>query len=312
MNPETKLTDEDIRGICERHGITYKSHERITTGFSHEVHRLNDDLVIKLFNKATNKNYLCEKSILSLNVDGMRKPRLVAFYDGSDDERAYIIMSYLNGTSLGKVWHKIPDTHRERLIEDISKTLRSFQSISLDVLDIPTPGTWDNYLQQKVEKILGRLKEKSIITEERSAEVVGVLKKARTYFADNEELHVLYWDIHFDNFIVDENYELLGIIDLENVRTLPIDYPLFVVCRQMEEPHKYLAEADEKYADKKDYQHLWGWYQKYYPEVFTPENLEERILTYQLLDELHLMIEWSHDAELRKSFQDKLSAFHNL
>lgn len=190
MNPETQLTDDDILRICERHGIPYKNHERITTGFSHEVHRLNDDLVIKLFNKSTNKNYLCEKTILSLNVDGMRKPKLIASYDGSDEDRSYIIMSYLDGTSLGKVWHTISDMHRERLIEDISKTLRSFQSISFDSLSMITSETWDEYFWQKVEELLSRLKKKSIITEECSAEVTSVFKKALKYFADNEDLHL--------------------------------------------------------------------------------------------------------------------------
>ncbi|MCA9301194.1 phosphotransferase [Candidatus Nomurabacteria bacterium] len=315
MNPKTKLNDDEIRRICHRHGIKYKSHERITTGFSHEVHRLNDDLVIKLFNKETKKNYFVEKSILFGNFPAIKKPQFVAGYDrldSFDSERAYIIMSYLDGVSLGKVWHKVSDGNREKLIEEISSTLKAFQAIPAESLAIDSHDNWVEYLWNKVNKLIYRLKQKDIISAGRETDVISAFQKAIRYFAEDEPLQTIYWDIHFDNFIVDKDYNLLGIIDLENVRRLPIDYPLFVIRRQMKEPHKYLAEEDEKYAKKEDYQNLWGWYQRYYPEMFTPKNLEERILTYQLLDELHLMIDWSHDAELRESFEDKIEKFHNL
>jgi hypothetical protein len=57
MNPETRLTDDEIKSICARHDILYYSHTRINFGFSHEVHRLNDDLIIKLFNRNSLVNF---------------------------------------------------------------------------------------------------------------------------------------------------------------------------------------------------------------------------------------------------------------
>jgi hypothetical protein len=312
MNPETKIGDEDISLICSGHEIIYKNYERITTGFSHEVHRLNDDLVIKLFNKETKKNYLCEKAILSGNFPAIKRPRLVASYDGTDSERAYIIMSYLDGVSLGRIWHEAPDKKREKLIEEISRTLKAFQEIPAENLSMPSCDNWEEYFWNKVNKLIYRLKQKDIISAELEADIIAAFQKAINYFAEDEPLQAVYWDIHFDNFIVEKDYNLLGIIDLENVRRLPVDYPLFVIRRQMEEPHRYLAEEDEKYANKEDYKNLWKWYQEYYPEMFVPDNLEERILTYQLLDELHLMIGRSHDAGFRESFKDKIDKFHNF
>lgn len=64
MNPETKLTDEQIKAICARHDIQYQSHIRINTGFSHEVHRLNNDLLIKLFNTGKPRNFETELTLL--------------------------------------------------------------------------------------------------------------------------------------------------------------------------------------------------------------------------------------------------------
>ena len=302
MNPETKITTEELQRICLRHGIAYVSHERITTGFSHEVHRLNDDLVIKLFNKESKKNYICESRILGIEGSEILKPRLVATFEDSEMERAYIIMSYVPGKSLGSIWHLATDQQREDLIKQIAIVLRAFQSIDPTVLDFKEIKSSRDYLQNKSEKLITNLLAKKIVSEERALEVRSVVGRMLDYFPADEPAKPVYWDIHFDNFIVDEQYILQAIIDLENVRTLPLDYPLFVIEKQMRDPKKYLAEEDEKYADTKDYIHLEEWYNRYYPEMFKADHLQERIKLYRLLDELHLMIDWSHDAELRDSF----------
>lgn len=302
MNPETKITTDEVRRICARHGIKYLSHSRITTGFSHEVHRLNDDLILKLFNKSSNKNFLCESRVLEVEDSRILKPKLIATYEPDNDERSYIIMSYIEGRSLGGIWHLANDEQRERLIQQISNVLQAFQDINQDFLQLEDYGSWQNYLDSKSNKLVTKLLNKSIISEETSDEILGVISRIKPYFGADEPIKPVYWDIHFDNFIVNEEYELQAIIDLENVRILPLDYPLFVVRKQMELPHKYLAEEEEKYADMADYVHLWDWYEKYYPQMFAFDHLEKRVKLYQLLDELHLMIDWSHDSELRESF----------
>lgn len=303
MNPETKITTDEVRRICARHGVKYLSHDRITTGFSHEVHRLNDDLILKLFNKSSNKNFLCESQVLKVEDSRILKPKLVASYESEGDERSYIIMSYVQGRSLGGIWHLATDVQRERLIQQISIVLQAFQDINPEFLKLEEHGSWQNYLDYKSNKLVDKLLEKSIITKQSSIEVLKVMDRARTFFKEDEPVKPVYWDIHFDNFIVNKDFELQAIIDLENVRILPLDYPLFVVKKQIAFPQRYLAEEEEKFADKADYVHLWNWYKKYYPQMFAYEHLEERVKLYQLLDELHLMIDWSHDSELRESFK---------
>lgn len=99
MNPETKLTDEQIKAICARHNIPYHSHARINTGFSHEVHKLNDDLIIKLFNTSNPVNFKTELTLLQSDLDFPR-PRLVASHQSTDaQDRSYIIMSFVSGFS---------------------------------------------------------------------------------------------------------------------------------------------------------------------------------------------------------------------
>ena len=91
------------------------------------------------------------------------------------------------------------------------------------------------------------------------------------------------------------------------MRIAALDYPLFVVKKLTDEPQKYLREEDEKYANLKDYARLKEWYKKYYPEMFAFDNLEQRIKIYQLIDTLHLLVDWSSDRELYKKL-DELTA----
>ena len=302
MNPETKLTDEQVKVVCVRHNIPYHSHTRINTGFSHEVHKLNDDLVIKLFNTSNPVNFKTELALLQSVLDFPR-PKLVANYEGTNkQDRSYIIMGFVPGISLGSKWHEATDEQRERLIQDISKTL-----VTINRLDPKTIGDtsddWQTIVEKRIRKLIDKLTGKNILTD-KQAEIVIATVEANGQFLADSKLYPVFWDIHFDNFIVNEQFELQAVIDLETVIIAELDYPLFVVEKLTNEPHKYLREEDEQYADLKDYARLKEWYRTYYPEMFAFENLDKRVRLYQLIDTLHLLIDWSSSTEL----YDKLDA----
>lgn len=296
MNPETKLTDEQVKEICARHNIPYRSHTRINTGFSHEVHRLNDDLLIKLFNTSKPKNFETELALLKSNLD-FPKPKLIASYQGtSEQDRSYIIMSFVSGLSLGSKWHEATDKQRERLVADISKTLTSINRLDPKIIG-DTSDDWQTTIEKSITKLTDKLLAKNILTDPQKQKIIATTEANKKYLT-NSKLCPVYWDIHFDNFLVNDDFELQAIIDLENVELSALDYPLFVVEKLMEEPHKYLREEDEKYADVKDYAKLKDWYRQYYPEMFGFENQDERVKLYLLIDTLHLLVDWSHVNEL--------------
>lgn len=302
MNPETKLTDEQVKEICARHNIPYLSHTRINTGFSHEVHRLNDDLLIKLFNTGKPKNFETELALLKSDLD-FPKPKFVASYQGtSEQDRSYIIMSFVSGLLLGSKWHKATDEQRERLIKDISKTLAAINRLDPKTIG-DTLDDWQTIVENRIRELSDKLLAKNILTDTQAEKVVATIATKKQYLIEGKLLPV-YWDIHFDNFIVNESFELQAIIDLENVELAALDYPLFVVEKLMEEPHKYLREEDEKYADVKDYAKLKDWYGQYYPEMFAFENQDERVKLYLLIDTLHLLVDWSHVNELYEKLDE--------
>ena len=301
MNPETKLTQSQVELICAKHGIGYKSHQRITSGFSHEVHRLNDDLILKVFNSTIPKVFNAELAMLESSLD-FPKPKLIARDSGELIGRSYIIMSFVPGVSLGTVWHTANNSQREQLIKVISNSLKIINTLDPDKLGGDTFPIWPDYLQSRGEELLTQLLAEKKINQKQADKVLHTLR-THSKFLTTDKLHSVYWDIHFDNFIVDENFELQAIIDLENTERAAIDYPLFIIHKLMDKPHKYLSEDYEQYVDKDDYAQLEEWYKKYYPEMFVFENQAKRTNYYLLLDTLWLLKDWSHVKDVHEDLE---------
>jgi len=300
MNPDTKITNEQIKAICSKHNIPYRSHTRITTGFSHELHRINDDLVIKIFNirkKDDSRLFKTELALLSSDAPFL-KPNLIASDDSTDIiDRSYIIMTFVSGVSLGSSWHKASEKQREELIKTISRSLRNINQIDPQSLGFLNYEPWQEQITKRAEDYVIDLCNNKIIDDSTASNVRQTFNNNIVALIDSD-LCPVYWDVHFDNFIVDSDFKLQAIIDLENVELAPLDYPLFVIQKMVDEPEKYLSEDNEKYANIKDYENLKIWYAKYYPEMFIFNNLENRVKLYQILDTLHLLKDWSHVKEL--------------
>lgn len=306
MNPDTRLTLEQLKSICSRHAIPYKSHQRITTGFSHEVHRLNNDLILKIFNSygaEDARRFKTESALLSSDLPFL-KPKFIANSERNKEfNRDYIIMTYVPGVSLGSKWHEATDLQREKLIKDICGTLRIINQVNVTSVVPEAQAEWGDSIGKRGEVLVTNLQHKGIIDTMIAKKVQAAIARNIAALAGSE-LFSVYWDVHFDNFIVDANFELQAIIDLENVELTPLDYPLFVIQKMVEEPEKYLREEDEKFADKKDYVRLKEFYRKYYPEMFAFEHLDARVKIYQLLDTLHLLKDWAHVKKLHEKLND--------
>lgn len=306
MNPDTKLTLEQIKFICSINNIPYKSHRRITTGFSHEVHRLNDDLIIKLFNTGDLSRFKTESAVLASDLLFL-KPKLVAKGEKNEFiDRNYIIMSYVPGNALGNIWHKATEEQREELIKTICASLQIISQINPRDIGLEEKQSWEECIHQRIVTLVTKLQTKNIINSPTSERILKLVERD-IHVLSNSKLYPVYWDVHFDNFIVDNNFKLQAFIDMENVELAPIDYPLTVIQKMTDEPEKYLQEEDEKYADKKDYENLKAYYKKYYPQMFVFEDLETRIKLYLLLDTLHLLVDWSHVQSLHEKLNNLLS-----
>ena len=297
MNPKTLLTTDQIINICNRHNIIYKNHTRITIGFSHEVHKLNNNTIIKLYKLGESiKYYQTELALLGSNLN-FPKAKLIACYESKNkNERNYIIMSYVDGVSLGGVWHLANNTQREKIVKDVSKALKIINTLDPALID-SSHAPLSKRIETKLTNLAEKLSSNKTISAQTANKIVQKAKDTKLYFNDTK-LFPVYYDIHFDNFIVNQNFNLQAIIDLENVEIAALDYPLFCLRKMTDEPHKYLSEQDEQFANIKDYINLIPWYKIYYPEMFAYKNPAQRLEYYQLIDTLNIMIDWIKSKEL--------------
>lgn len=301
MNPETKITEDQLKELCASHGLDYHSSTRITVGFSHEVHKLNNDMIIKIYRKYSDDRFQTELAVLK-SKQKFPKPEVIAFSNSKNlINQNYIIMSFVEGKNLGAHWHITTDMQREAIIEQLSSILRNINKINPSMLPSPHGSRWDEILMNKANDLSSKLFANNIIS---SDEKLATLQLFKSYLPvlNTSKLYPVNWDVHFDNLIIDDDFNIRAIIDLENVQIAALDFPLFVIKDMVNEPHRYMTEENEKFANKSDYMKLWGWYQRYYPEMFDFANLEQRVKAYELLNILHLMQDWSHDEQLIAKF----------
>jgi hypothetical protein len=301
MNPETTITEDQIKALCSMHGIPFTSSQRIAVGFSNEVHQINGDLIIKVY-LPEGKRYETELLVLSSSLDFPRSKVIAHASDSKIVDRSYIIMTKLEGVGLGHVWHELNDGQRESLIRQYIEMQQQITTLNIQDLPYLRTSDWSDILKYEFNQSIDRLRDRPILSKEQIATVYAKLEGAKKLFAGNA-IHPVFWDIHLDNVMVDKSGQLVGFIDFEHVVPSALDYPLFALRRLVTDPKKYATEENEKFATPKDYTQVWSWYQRYYPKMFDYPQLDERIHIYQLLDTLRLLDEWSHNPKLVKTFE---------
>jgi aminoglycoside phosphotransferase (APT) family kinase protein len=305
MNPETRVTSDQIQKLCKLHSIEFTGSERVEVGFSNEVHLVNDTLILKFY-LPEERRYETELLVLQQATE-FPSPTVIAHGEANAIvDRAYIFMSRIDGVPLGHVWHTLTHDQRNKLIRHYVSVQKEITSFNPNLFGFTTSKTWYQILLDDAHNQIFVLRKDAIITEQEAQLSIAVIE-ANKECLQTKQLYPVFWDIHLDNLLVNEHGELTGVIDFENIKYASLDYPLFALRRLVTDPAKFATEDNEKYAKTEDYQHIWGWYQKYYPEMFLFSELEQRIKIYQLLDSLRLLEEWSQDKELVDTFHALIS-----
>jgi aminoglycoside phosphotransferase (APT) family kinase protein len=305
MNPQTTLTNDQIVTVFRKHNLAQDPDiTRMTIGFTNEVYTV-DDYILKVCVKPENEpNFRKEEFLYGLLQGVAPVPHIIV----TDDSRAvldkpYMIYEKLLGEPAASHWHEMNDEQRKQLIKDVCGSLK--------IIDQTPPGqydkqlvvdpsfNWQNHICSRIEAKLGIIAERRLLPE---TTIIAIRQfiEANRYVLEEQRLGLTFWDVHFDNILINDDFKLSGLIDFESIDVSSIDYRLMVVRLIQRYPHLYLSEKMEPYAKQEDYIHLMDWYQEFYSEMFTFADIDRRIDLYELLDIVSKLPDWPNAMVLRE------------
>jgi len=297
MNPQSTLTNDQITAIFRTHNLAdVPSISRITIGFTNEVYQV-DSYILKVCVKKENEpNFRKEEFLYQLLHDKAPLPHVVV----ADDSRAllhesYMIYQKLPGEPAASHWHEMANTQRKAFIKDLCGYLKIIdntpQAQYAKQLKVNPSFSWQEHICDRIAEKLVVIAAQKLLSAE-NIERINAFIQTNKHVLKEQSLSLAFWDIHFDNILIDENYKLSGLLDFESVDVYPIDYRLMTVRIMQQYPQLYLSEKMEPYAMKEDYAHLMEWYREFYPELFAFRHIDIRIDFYDLLDIVSKLPEW--------------------
>lgn len=303
MNTENTLSTEQITALFKYHDLAQNpSITRLTTGFTNEVYEVNR-YILKVCVNTNNEPNFDREIFLYRAVQGQVRVPEPVVVDTSKAllDRFYMIYPKIEGEPAGRRWHLLADHQRRELIEDLCRQLKTLDScprgeyaarFGLD----PNP-VWKDDRVKSLQTALSRLQDKDILSQ-------ATLQAVETYIQETapvleaQHLGLVFWDVQFDNMLINDRNRLAALIDLEGTSIASIDYRLSIVRTMSERPHLFLSEEMEPHAAVDDYRRLWEWYREFYPELFEFQDLEQRIDVYELGDVLDHLVDWPATRQL--------------
>lgn len=108
-----------------------------------------------------------------------------------------------------------------------------------------------------------------------------------------QKICLVYNDAHFDNFLYDGKN--LKIIDFDRAVCYSQDYELLIISLMAEQPYKFANEEDEENVVESHYQNVMEYLQKYHPQMFDFEFLQQRLFVYKFIYRLGAGYEYNHN-----------------
>ena len=282
-----------VKEILKSKGIDFKYIVKANAGFTSIVYIVDDNYVIKLASSEIGKQKLEKEVNVYSFLNDERFPELVA--TGDYDKYKYLIITKILGKSLYDIWHYIPESERFSCVKQICEILRIFHSQSVAVLH-----------SEFVEKdFAGKIKNE-LFTSLNCLEQNDSVSKTKEFlngnfdkFVTNNNLKVIYNDIHFDNFIYNEGKVYL--IDFDRVEVYPFEYEHLILLLMCEKPDKFAGESNYMLVRDEDFKNVYAYFKECYEQMFQIENLKEKLEIFKL----NYLIEQALETK-NKEWQDKL------
>jgi len=195
--------------------IETKNVKYVGSGYDSEAYLVNNDFIFKFAkHKAAFEDYLKEKKILDFLKNNWKSnvklPQIEYFYQSSE----IAIMGYkvIRGEFFSqKIYRKMKEGQKENLAQDIAKFLKGLHQLNVEPILEFTRDDREEYL--KDWQIL-----KSEIYDKLSENQIDFMEKVYEKILNNDKIFygrkcLCHNDLSCNHIILDENYQLAGIID---------------------------------------------------------------------------------------------------
>lgn len=263
-----------IIDICEQNNIKCNSIKKADSGFTNNVHIVNDEYIIKIINTFTKPEKLQKEIAFYKNVKIDSMPQYVA--SGTINDKDYLIIKKLKGKSLYTVWHTLDEQKRKDAIIQIANILDAIHKQKGDFLAEKFIQTdWVARWQKSFDLHIKILKNKgfdvSFLEDFRNTRLIKIFRENKPCLVHN--------DAHFDNFLYNDGK--IYIIDFDRVLYCSLDYELMIISAMVDNPKKYASEITEKSVVNDEYGAILDELKAHTPEMFNFEYIEDRVFIYK-------------------------------
>ena len=263
--------EELVKDILKNENINASKIEKATTGFTNIVY-FADEMVIKIAVDEDKKKKLSKEISIYQNINLNNIPKYIS--SGEINGYLYLIISKISGKSLYSIWHFLDDENRENCIKQIAETIKNFNNQNAEFLSNEYKiYDWEEYVLKELNENINKLNEREINT----TKIIDFINNNELFKVNKYGL--VYNDSHFDNFIYDNGN--ISLIDFDRVIYASLDYELLIFKTMCDNPSKFVSENDENNVFDEEFTKVYGWFRKYYDELFEFTDVEKRVKIYQ-------------------------------
>lgn len=249
---------------------------KINVGFTNTIYNINDSFIVKICTNESNEpKFKKEIDFYNANKDNKLIPMM--YYASTDKTEIlyyYEILEKIEGVTVYDIWHILPEEQREDIVRQLCDAMKQFHS---------NKGLVDNWIDSNKSLFMScfnKAKELNLF----SSDEIELLNEAFLKFDElfkTDEYVLVHNDLHFDNIFY--NDRSIKLIDFERSMYAPREYELGILYRMVRFPWKFASEENEKYTNKKDYENIMAYIEKYYPELIHIDNLYKKLAAYDMI-----------------------------
>lgn len=249
---------------------------KINVGFTNTIYNVNDSFIVKIcINESNEPKFKKEINFYNANKDNKLIPKM--YYASTDKTKIsyyYEILEKIEGVTVYDIWHTLSEEQKEDIIKQLCDAMKLFHS---------NKGIVDNWIDSNKSLFMcyfNKAKELNLLTSDEIELLNGAFLKFDELFKTDEYV-LIHNDLHFDNIFY--NGRSIKLIDFERSMYAPREYELGILYRMVKFPWKFASEENEKNTNKKDYENIMTYIEKYYPELIHIDNLYEKLAAYDMI-----------------------------